>query len=131
MFEKALEEKLQSIFEIEKVSFDLPGESREQDCLFVQIENTKSIVRDGEVHARVTGKVALHAPSGRLPFGYFAKCIALHPDLAKEIFFFDIEENTRLYDNIVQRGFSFVYFFNSQYDPAIGTITSIETEVST
>ena len=131
MFEKALQEKLEAIFEIEKVTFDMPGETREQDCLFVQIENTKSLVRDGSVHARVTGKGFLFAPAGRLPFGYFAKCIASHPDLSKQIFFFDIEENTRLYENIVQRSFSFVYFFDSQYDPAVGTITSIETEVST
>ena len=129
MFETTLTEKLQKIFELEKVTYDLPGESKEQECIFVQVENVKSQVRDGLYHAKVQGKVVVHAESSKLPFGYLSQRIAAHPDDTKDLFFFDLEENTRLYENIVSRGFSFVYFFNSQYDPAIGTITSVTTEV--
>ena len=52
----------------------------------------------------------------KLTFGYFSKRIAKSdPEDTKSLFFYDIESNTKRFQNIVQRGFSFIYFFNSQY----------------
>lgn len=129
MFEKDLEEKLKGIFEAHIVKFEMPGEHREQDVLFVEVEKAKTDVKDGRVHARVTGRCYFFAQAEKLPFGYFEKCIKAHPGLTKDFFFYEIDENTRLYQNIVQRTFAFMYFFDSQYDPEIGTIESVEIEV--
>lgn len=130
MFEKALQETFERIFDFKKVSYQAPGESREQECLFVEVELCRPHVYDGGTRARVEGKASIYVEGDKLPFGYFQKCIDAHKADAKKIFFFNIEENARLYQNIVQRGFSFVYFFDSQYDPALGSITSINIEVN-
>lgn len=137
MFEESLQEKLKAIFDFKKVTFSRPnktedGEAPEQECLFIEVENPRCKLSDKKQIARVTGKAIVYASADKMPFGYFAKKIAAaDPANTKDLFFSDIEANSRTFQDIVQRGFSFVYFFNSQYDPAIGSITSITTEVST
>jgi hypothetical protein len=131
VFEEALAQKFKTIFDVSKVRYDLPGESQEQETLFVEVELSRNRIRDGEFIARVQGKASIFAPADKLPFGYFTRCIEAHPDETKDLFFSDIEGNSRVFGNIVQRGFSFVYFFHSQYDPELGTLNSIEFEVET
>lgn len=127
MFEKELAEKFRQIFEVKKVSFDEPGPAGEQDCLFINIELSRNTIRDGRQQARVAGSAVMIAQSDQLPFGFFSKKIAkADPALTKPLFFYDFEDNTKRYRNLVQRGFSFVYFFDGQYDPETGEITSVE-----
>ena len=67
----------------------------------------------------------------KLPFGFFSKAIKNADDEdTRDLFFFDLENNSRVFRNIVQRGFSFVYFFDSQYDPKVGSITSVDITVT-
>ena len=62
----------------------------------------------------------------KLTFGYFSKRIAKSdPEDTKSLFFYDIESNTKRFQNIVQRGFSFIYLHNSQYEPETGSINSV------
>ena len=131
--ESRLEELFKKIFDFKDVSFSAPGDNREQEKLFVEVELCRSRVVDKREIARVQGKASVFANADKLPFGYFSRAIANHPDETKDLFFFEIEENTRLYENIVQRGFSFVYLFDSQYDPDLGTLNqvTIDIEVST
>lgn len=131
MFEDVLAEIFKKTFDFSKVRYDQPGESQEQGTLFVEVESSRNRVRDGQMFCRVQGKASAFSPSDKLPFGYFTQRIEQHQEDTKDIYFFDIEENTRVFGNIVQRGFSFVYFFRSQYDPALGTLNSIELEVET
>ena len=126
MFEKQLESKFLKIFNCKKVSFDQPGESREQEVLFVEIEVAKNIVKDGQVVSKISGSASMFGNNDKLTFGYFSKRIAKSdPADTKALFFYDIESNTKRYQNIVQRGFSFIYFFNSQFDPETGSIDSV------
>ncbi len=131
MFEKVLASKLISIFQIPSVKFDMPGESKEQETIFVEVDKSRQHFKDGRVYAKVEGKLMLFAQSDKFPFGYLSKCIEAHPAETKDLFFHDFEDNTRLYENIVERRLSFVYFFNSQYDPELGNINSIAIEVIT
>jgi hypothetical protein len=131
MFEKSLKEKFQRIFDLKKATFNLPGESQEQECLFIEIENSRNTIKDGKEIARVTGKIRVFGNQEKIPFGYFSKKIqSAAPADTKDLFFFDFEENAGTFLNIAERSLSFVYFFNSQYDPALGTITSIDIEVT-
>jgi hypothetical protein len=126
VFESTLSAQLKRIFDFPKVSYSAPGESLEQECLFIEVESSKNNIKDGEQYARVTGRVTVYSTSDKLPFGYFAKAIkTADADDTRGLFFFDFEENTRIFQNVVQRGFRFVYFFHSQYDPDTGSITSI------
>ncbi len=125
MFEKTLADKFTTVFQPTWVRYDQPGESHEQDVLFIEVDNCKSTFKDGRIFCKITGKASMFSQAEKLPFAYFSKAIAQHPDETKDLFFYDFEENTRLFQNIVQRGFSFVYLFNSQYDPATGSITTI------
>ncbi len=132
MFESELKALLKKIFAVKKVTFDNPGESQEQEVLFIEIDNCTSAIKDGFEKHMVSGNAVFFANADKLPFGYFAKRIkqADHAD-TKELFFFDFESNSRRNQNIVQRGFSFVYFYSAQYDPKVGEITSIELTTTT
>lgn len=129
MFESELASKMKQIFKVKKVSYDFPSESREQEALFIEVENVKSSVKDGLIVSMITGNGSMYGSNDKMPFGFFSKCIRqADVTLTKDLFFFDFETNTLRYRDIVERRFGFVYFFNSQYDPAIGTITSIDLE---
>lgn len=126
MFEKELAEKFGKIFNIDKVTYNEPGESQEQGCLFIDIDSCNSTIKDGKAVALIEGNAYMYAPSDKLPFGFFAKCIRkADTALTKDLFFFNIENNNQRFQNIIQRGFSFKYFYRGQFDPEIGTITSI------
>lgn len=130
MFEKELEQKFRRIFGIDKITYSEPGESQEQGCLFVSIENCNPTIKDGLALARVTGNAFVFAPSDKMPFGFFGKAIKkADPKDTKDLFFFDIEKNEQRFQNIIQRGFSFQYFYRGQYDPEIGTINEINITI--
>ena len=116
---------MKAIFGIPKVTYSAPSESQEQKCLFVEIEDSRNTFKDARAIAKVSGTITLFGENEQIPFGFFSKCIAQHPTLTKDLFFYDFEQNTRTYANLVQRRCSFVYFFDGQYDPAIGTINAV------
>lgn len=131
MFEKSLEDAFKKIFKVKKVVYSQPSNAEEQDCLFIEVEDAVNKITDDRAKSMVTGNAIMFGTSDKLKFGFFSKAIAQanHEDTSP-FFFFDIEANTKQYQNIVQRGFSFVYFFDSQYDPDTGSITSIELELT-
>ena len=131
MFERALLTDMQKIFAVKKATLDaFSPEAPEQECLFINVQSSRNSFKDGRVYARVTGTASMFGPNDKLTFGFFSKRIMqaglADPNLTKPFFFSDMDETSQNIQNIVQRSFSFVYFFNGQYDPDIGTITSIE-----
>ena len=127
MFRAELKGKFQQIFPVQKLTYDRPGELPEQECIFIEIESSRNTIKDGRAVARVSGNAYMIGREEKMPFGFFSKSIkAASNDLTKDLFFFDIESNTLNYRDLVRRGFSFIYFFSGQYDPAIGTITSVD-----
>lgn len=134
MFKKELESKLKKIFGFEKVTFNAPSDSFEQDTLFVQIDNPRTRTSEGKVYARVTGKIFAYSQDDKLTYGFFNKRIdkAVH-SLTKDFFFYDIDMNednspARL-QNITERRASFVFFFAAQFDPNLGELTTLNTEI--
>lgn len=129
MFEKSLQSKLKKIFDMKKVTFDHVGQAHEQECIFIEVESCKSSIKDALQVALVKGKLRVFANNEKLPYGYFDKKLqAATSDDTKDLFFYDLEENSGYYGNLVERSMSFVYFFNSQYSPNLGSITSIDIE---
>src|SRR5688572_6573931 len=123
MFEKSLEDKLKKIFDLDKVTYDRPSESQEQEAVFIQVENANCRVKDGRQLARVTGTLRVFARSEHLPYGYFAKKISeADASLTKNFFFYDFEENAGTYRDIVERSLGFLFLFDSQHDPEMGEI---------
>jgi hypothetical protein len=131
MFKSELQECLKRIFDFKKVSFDIPGESQEQECLFVRVDKCNAHISDGKELARVEGELIAYANSDKLPHGYFLKAIdrAAAADV-KKFFFHDIEASSVVTNNIVRRSTNFVFFYQAQYDPELGTITSVELQQS-
>ena len=126
MFESALKQKLTRIFDLDKVTFDLPSESQEQECLFIDVQSSKNHIKDGVEVARVTGKLRVFSNSDKLKYGYFSKRIAeADSEDVKDLFFFDFEENSGTFRNITERSLGFVFLFSGQYDPEVGTIDEI------
>ncbi len=128
MFEKQLSDALKKIFDVKKVTYDQPApEATEQETLFVEIETSPNTFGKKRIRAKVTGNAVIIGPNDKIPFGFFSQAIRNAPkELTDLFFFFDIDTNTRRYGNLVQRGVSFVYFFDSQYDPDTGSITSVD-----
>lgn len=131
MFETELANKFKKIFNLKKVSYDEPSGISEQECLFLEIQDCKSNFKDKRWLGTVRGNGLFFAQNDKIKFGFFSKQIAnANKNDTKDLFFSEFEENTNRYLNLVQRSFSFVYFFDFQYDPSLGTITSIDiTEV--
>lgn len=131
MFEKSLKEKLTRIFDLDKVTFDLPSTAQEQEGCFIEVAKAMPKVLDGRQLCHVTGKLHVFAQLEKLPFGYFAKCLAeADPADSKNLFFFDFEENRGTFRNITERSLGFVFLYDSQYDPAVGEITSINLSIA-
>jgi hypothetical protein len=131
VFETSLKQKLKRIFDFDKVTFDRPGESQEQEGVFVEVENARCKLVDAKQIARVTGKLHVFASLEKLPFGYFSKKIseAAAADV-KDLFFFDFEENRGTFRNITERSLGFVFLYSSQYDPNVGELTSINFSIA-
>lgn len=134
MFEKSLADTLKKIFDLSKVEYALPSESQEHDCIFISIQSAKSNVRDGKFVSKVTGKITVFCNFDRLPYGYFQKKIAAaDKSLTENLFFYDIEENSGLPGRVAERTMSFIYLFNSSYNPAqdISAVTIAQINVGT
>ena len=128
--EKQMQSQLHSIFDL-PVSFQKPSDAQEQEGVFIEIERSVNRIKDAREIARVTGKISIFAYTKKLPIGYLSKHIArANPSDTQGFFFHEFEENKGTFLDIAERGASFVYLFNGQYDPDIGTITSINLELS-
>lgn len=126
MFRVTLQAQLKRIFDFDKVTFDLPSESQEQEGVFVQVESARWRIKDAKQIARVTGTIRVFANQDKLSYGYFNKKISeADADDTRNLFFFDFEENKGTFRNIVERSMGFLYLFDSQYDPSIGTLNEI------
>ncbi len=122
-----LRKKLIRIFGISNVSFDAPGESLEQEKLFVRVTTVKSAFKDKKSFNRYFGELVLYANTEKLPFGYFQRKIAEADPLdAKDFFFYDLEQSQVMLQNIGEYSLSFIYFSSGQHDPELGTMTSID-----
>lgn len=128
MFEKDLANRFKSIFEIKKVSFNQPApDALEQECLFIDVQTARARVSGGESWARVEGFARVWVNAEKMPFGFFTKKIRMaSADLTQDLFFYNFENQTKVYQNIVERRFDFVYFWKGEYDPDQGELTSIE-----
>lgn len=125
--ENSLSEKLKRIFGVPKVSFDQENaDAMEQETLFVQLLSNRGTFGDGVERARVSGTAFIYAQQKKFPLNYMMKRIKnAEPLDVKDLFFSDIEETDLVFQNLVRRSFSFLYFFSSQYDPDNGTLESI------
>ncbi len=127
--ESILAEKLRQIFQVDRVTFDAPSESAEQNTLFVQVEKAHSNITAKTHIARVNGRITMFSTAEALPYGFFAKQIEDAKDKA-DFFFYDFDQSTQHSVNLVERSVSFVFFFKGQYDPEVGIINDINVEVS-
>lgn len=121
--ENDLLEDLKTIFSVKKATYDTPGESAEQMCLFVEIEQPRVNFREKRMVGRVTGSGKMYGRNDAMPVGYFEKAIRRAPkELTKRFHFSDMSATTPRSVNIVERSFQFAYFFDSQFDPDTGTM---------
>lgn len=134
MFKKEMAEKLKAIFGVKEVKFDEPGESFEQDTLFVEVQKCRSNTGQGRATARVTGALIFFSQNEKLSYGFFNKRLQqASGKLTAPFYFFDIDVEAlgsqARYQNISERRASFVYLYSAQYDPNQGQLTGVEINV--
>lgn len=123
MFRADMKAKLERIFGLKRVTFNAPGETYEQDTLFVEIQECRTRATQGRCRAKVTGNLVLYTQVDKTPYGFFAK--KLHKaDLqdTKPFYFFNLDQDIlgseARYMNITERRCNFVFLYDEQYDPA-------------
>lgn len=127
MLEEALKDSLSKIFGLKKTTFDAPSESSEQSCLFIDVQKPRVELREKRQTAQVEGRCFAFGTADKFPIDYFSKRIAEAPcELTRPFFFHAIGESLPIENNIVRRSVSFVFLFDAQYDPDLGTITSVD-----
>lgn len=125
--EDQIKQKLEQIFDFKKVSFNLPADDVEQNCLYVAIENSNIIYKENLCVARIFCSCRVFAPNEKLPVGYVSKKIALSAgSLTNNFFFYDIEENAKIFLDIIGKSFKFIYFYDGQFNPNEDKIEGIE-----
>lgn len=130
MFEKTLEDKFKAIFNVKKVTYAEPGDSQEQECLFINVEDPKFKFTDKKARAFVQGQAVIFGRNDALTFGFLAERIAKASNaLTKDLFFEAVDANTKRFGDIVQRGFTFTYFFDSQHDPGIANMEDVTIQI--
>lgn len=131
MFEKQLAAQLKRIFGLDKVTYDKSSESREQEAVFIEIEACRVRIKDKRQTARVTGKIVIFANADKMPYGYISKAIAAaDPADTAGLFFSNFEENKGTYRNIAERSADFLFLFDSQFDPNIGTLNQVNLTIT-
>ena len=133
MFRADLQRRIEEIFGFKKTTLNAPSDEFEQDTLFIEVNfgNTKVSGKQGSQQtARVVGRLIVYSQDNRLPFGFFAKRIdRASKDTTKPFFFYDIDlddpASPARIQNIHERTVSFVFLYESQYDPDKGQITEL------
>lgn len=125
-----MEEQLQRIFDLKKVTFDKPSDSHEQRAIFVQMEKADIRIRDKREIANARGVLHVFAPNDEMPYGYFAKKIAEAKPEDTAGWFFGPEEPVGVIRNVLQRRMDFQFLFDGQYDPNVGRLESITLSVT-
>lgn len=134
MFEASLKGKFERIFQLKRTTFethgspsDIQSDSKQQECLFIEIIDSRNVIKDGKAVARVTGRGSVFCQNEKLPYAYFSKSVAKAEAAdTKDIFFYDLEQHDPIYLNIARRSFSFIYLFSTQYDPNLGILNELE-----
>lgn len=131
MFEKALQEKFRAIFGLKKVSYEEPGEVKEQEGIFITIDSAYPNITFGRETARVSGSFSIFANSEKLKFGYIPKCIekASAADL-KGLSFYNMEQNAKYFGNLVERKANFIFLYSGQYDPNHGSLDELDFTIT-
>jgi hypothetical protein len=134
VFRKDLKARLDKIFGLKKSTYDAPGESFEQDTLFIQIDpGSRQRVTGGKAYAKVTGTLTVFSQADKLPYGFFHKSIhRAAKELTSPIFFFDVDtdiaNSPARVQNIHERQARFVFLWSGQYDPNQGELTELKVE---
>lgn len=130
MFREELATKLKAIFGFDKVTFNAPGESFEQDTLFVEVHECPSRVAGKKITAKVTGGLVVHSQAEKLPFGFFTRRMEkAASSLTTNLFLFDADRDVATSParsvNLTERRCRFVYLYSAQHDPNKGQMNEI------
>lgn len=134
MFRADLKRRLEGIFDFEKTTYNAVSEEYEQDTLFIEIAYSRSRVSGkdgGRETARVGGTIVVYSQDNRLTYGFFIKRIEqAAAELKAPLFFYDIDVDDPASPareiNIHERRTSFVFLYDSQYDPDKGSLTELD-----
>lgn len=140
MFEKDLLAKFERIFGVKKTTYDAPNyEAPEQDCLFIEIAEARPRMMNVGTEGKkqtciVSGSAIIFSQAARLPYGFFAKRLekAVLADKKNLAFFseIDVPNSPARMVNLHERRAPFTFLYDSQYDPAQGELTSMDTELT-
>lgn len=127
MWHKALETDFKSIFGIKKVLYEDAQFGREQDVLYCEVSNAKTIIRPGMEIADVEGKISILGLMNKNKSGFLSKQIQLAPAALTDKFIFDrTEQNipvSMFEDRFNVYSVNFMYLYRAQYNPNKKKIT--------
>jgi len=126
MLENEIVDLFKAIFDIKKVTLEEPGEALEQGVLFISVDSYTEDTKNGFVKGVLRGNAKVYSQSNKLPLGFFTRKLrSAGVDLTRDLFCTDFEMNLNVFQNLIERSFSFTYFYTSEYDPEQGSLTEI------
>lgn len=93
MFKKDIEKRLFDIFGLDRIIFDAFNLGKEQEALFVDIDNIKDYVQAGKMCFIVDGRIAICAISEKHKYGWVHGRIELADFKVKAPFIFGRDES--------------------------------------
>jgi len=135
VFKNDLKRRLELIFGM-KATFNIQSEENEQDKIFINIDVCRPRISSkdgGRETAKVIGSIIVTSQDDRFTYGFITKRIEkADPELTRPFFFYDVDaviQNEGIM-NVHERSTSFVFLYESQYDPSKGELTSLDTNIS-
>lgn len=117
-------------------TFNIQSDEDEQDRIFIEVTLCRPRVsgRDGgRENAKVIGDLIVTSQDQKFSYGYFTKCIEkANPELTRPLFFYDVDAvvSSEGVMNVHERRTSFVFLYDSQFDPDKGEMTSLDTTIN-
>lgn len=136
MFKNDLLRRVEAIFKM-PATFDAQSDENEQDKIFIEVQSCRPRVSGkdgGRETAKVVGNLIVTSQDQKFSYGYFTKCIerARPSELTRPFFFYDIDSvvTSEGMVNIHERQTTFVFLYDSQYDPSKGELQSLDTTIN-
>lgn len=133
MFKSTLEAKLKKVFGINQIIFDAFQLGKEQEALFVDIDNAKDYTTEGNIDMLVLGRLSISGPTGKFKYGWVRKKFetANKTDTA-DLFLGRDELPIKFMQNnneFIKYEVEFVYRFKESFNPKSDKIGSAEIKL--
>lgn len=130
MFRADLEARLKKIFGANKIIFDSFNLGKEQEALFVDIDNARDYIITGGRGVLVDGRISICGPADKHKYGWMHSKIEMARKTETETFIFGRNETQIKFQHnnneFIKYDIDFIYRYKVDFNPISAKIESAE-----